>query len=163
MSCIASVSSSSVCSTTGWCVFFWLPGSCDNTALSLSSFLFSRFSVLTKIGLVFFLGRALVLTDLTPVRGSAVTGYGNSGVDLPSGKCWKMHVIIWARSCENASTQTDQHLCCLLLRWYDMYTCYIQSFKILVSFCSWAGWFECYLVENLQRHIFEWCGSYDIS
>ena len=28
-----------------------------------------------------------------------------------------------------------------------MYTCYIQSFKILASFCSWAGWFESYLVE----------------
>ena len=29
-----------------------------------------------------------------------------------------------------------------------MYTCYIQSFKILSSFCSWAGWFESYLFEN---------------
>ena len=29
-----------------------------------------------------------------------------------------------------------------------MYTCYIQSFEILASFCSWAGWFEPYLVEN---------------
>ena len=25
-----------------------------------------------------------------------------------------------------------------------MNTCYIQSFKILASFCSWAGWFESY-------------------
>ena len=40
-----------------------------------------------------------------------------------------------------------------------MCTCYIQSFKILASFCSWAGWFECSLVENPQRHIFAWCGS----
>ena len=40
-----------------------------------------------------------------------------------------------------------------------MYTCYIQSFKILASFCSWAGGFECYLVENLRRHVFAWCGS----
>ena len=31
-----------------------------------------------------------------------------------------------------------------------MYTCYIQSFKILASFCSWAGWFESYLVEDPQ-------------
>ena len=29
-----------------------------------------------------------------------------------------------------------------------IYTCSIQRFKILVSFCSWAGWFESYLVEN---------------
>ena len=28
-----------------------------------------------------------------------------------------------------------------------MYTCSIQSFKILASFCSWADWFECYLVK----------------
>ena len=83
--------------------------------------------------------------------------------------------IIWARTCENtsytiwkqqscrsacATTQYDQHLCCLLLRWYDMYTCYIQSFKILASFCSWAGWFECFLVENPRRHVFAWCGSF---
>ena len=40
------------------------------------------------------------------------------------------------------------------------YTCYIRKFKILASFCSWAGWFESYLVENPQRHIFAWCGSY---
>ena len=35
-----------------------------------------------------------------------------------------------------------------------MYTCYIQSFKILASFCGWAGWFECYLVKNPIRDIF---------
>ena len=34
-----------------------------------------------------------------------------------------------------------------------------KSFKILASFCSWAGWFECYLVENPLRHVFAWCGS----
>ena len=81
---------------------------------------------------------------------------------------------VWARSCENvsyaickqqrrrsacASVQSDQHLCCLLLKQYDMYTCYIQSFTILASFCSWAGWFESYLVANPQRHIFVWCDS----
>ena len=37
----------------------------------------------------------------------------------------------------------------------------IQSFKILASFCSWPGWFESYLVKNLRRHIFAWCGSYN--
>ena len=25
---------------------------------------------------------------------------------------------------------------------------YIQNFKLLASFCSWADWFESYLVEN---------------
>ena len=29
-----------------------------------------------------------------------------------------------------------------------MYSCYIQSFKSLASFCSWAGWFESYMVEK---------------
>ena len=42
-----------------------------------------------------------------------------------------------------------------------MYTCYVQSFKILASFCSCVGWFESYLVENPQRHVFAWCGSYN--
>ena len=42
-----------------------------------------------------------------------------------------------------------------------MYTCYIQKFKILASFCSWAGWIESYLVENPRRHIFTWSGSLD--
>ena len=30
---------------------------------------------------------------------------------------------------------------------------------ILASFCSSAGWFESYLVENPRRPIFVWCGS----
>ena len=34
-----------------------------------------------------------------------------------------------------------------------------KSFKILASFCSWADWFEYYLVENSPRYIFAWCGS----
>ena len=85
-----------------------------------------------------------------------------------------LNTLKWAMSCENlsyairkeqrcrsacASAQADQHLCCSLLRQYDMYTCYIQSFKILASFCSWAGWFVPYLVENPARHIFARCGS----
>ena len=71
--------------------------------------------------------------------------------------------LIWARSCENVSyaiceqqrcrsacsfAQSDQHFCCSLLRQYDMYTCSIKSFKILASFCSWAGWFKSYLVAK---------------
>ena len=85
---------------------------------------------------------------------------------------------IRARSCKNvsyaiceqqrcrsacASAQSDQHLCCSLLKQYDIYTCYIQSFKILASFCSWAGWFESYPIENPRRHIFTWWGSYNTS
>ena len=33
-----------------------------------------------------------------------------------------------------------------------IHTCYMQSLRILASFCSWAGWFESYLVKNLRRH-----------
>ena len=40
-----------------------------------------------------------------------------------------------------------------------MYTCSVPGFKSLASFCSRAGWFEAYLFENPQRHIFAWCGS----
>ena len=35
-----------------------------------------------------------------------------------------------------ASAQSDQHLCCLLLRQYDIYTCSIKSFTILASFVA---------------------------
>ena len=49
-----------------------------------------------------------------------------------------------------ASTQIDQRLCCSLPRQYNTYTCYmyIQNIKTLASLCSWAGWFESYLVAN---------------
>ena len=82
---------------------------------------------------------------------------------------------MWARSCENvsyaiceqqrcrsacASAQSNQHLCCSLLRQYDMYTCYIPCCKILASLCSLADWFESYLVANSRRHVFAWCGSW---
>ena len=52
-----------------------------------------------------------------------------------------------------ASMQSDQCLCCSLLRQYNTYTCYIQSFKTLASFCRWAGRFEAYLVVN-PKHRF---------
>ena len=57
------------------------------------------------------------------------------------------------------SAQRDQHLRCSLLRLYDMYTCYIQSFKILASFCNWEGWFECYCLK-IPEDVFAWCGSF---
>ena len=42
-----------------------------------------------------------------------------------------------------------------------MYTCYIQSFKILASFRSWAGWFESYLVKKKTKTHFPvmWCNT----
>ena len=41
-----------------------------------------------------------------------------------------------------ASAQSDQRLYCSLPRQYNRYTCYIQTFKTLVSFCHWVGRFE---------------------
>ena len=41
----------------------------------------------------------------------------------------------------------------------SMYTCYILSFKILASFCNWAGWFDAYVVTNSRRQVFSWLGS----
>ena len=40
-----------------------------------------------------------------------------------------------------------------------MYTCCIQSFKILASFYSWAGWFEYCMVENPRKHVLAWFSS----
>ena len=48
----------------------------------------------------------------------------------------------------SASTQSDQHLCCSLLRLYNISSSYIRNFQPLPSCWSWAGWFESYLVEN---------------
>ena len=45
------------------------------------------------------------------------------------------------------------------LLFIDMYTCYIQSLRILASFCSWAGLFESYMVKSLRKHFFVWFGS----
>ena len=35
----------------------------------------------------------------------------------------------------------------------------IRSFKILASFCIWAGRFESYLIKNPRRQVFSWWGS----
>ena len=48
---------------------------------------------------------------------------------------------------------TDQRLCSLLPRSYNILIVehYIRNFQNLASFCSWADWFESYLVANLRR------------
>ena len=49
-----------------------------------------------------------------------------------------------------ASAQSDQHLCCSLIRQShdNTCTCYSHSFKTLASLCSRADRFESYLVAN---------------
>ena len=49
------------------------------------------------------------------------------------------------------SAQSDQHLCCLLPSYYNTSTFYIQNYEPLVSFCSGAGSFVSYLVENPEN------------
>ena len=47
-----------------------------------------------------------------------------------------------------ASAQSDQHLCCLLLRQYNTCSCYVLNLKTLASFCGCTGRFVSYLVAN---------------
>ena len=47
-----------------------------------------------------------------------------------------------------ASAQSDQHLCFSLPRYYNISSFYIRNFKLLASFCGFAGRFESYLVEK---------------
>ena len=47
----------------------------------------------------------------------------------------------------------------LLPRKHNTSRCYIRNLKTLASFCSWAGWFESYLVAKPRRQVFSWHGS----
>ena len=52
------------------------------------------------------------------------------------------------------SAQSDQHICCLLFRQYNTWTCKIQNFKPLPSFRGCAGPFVSYLVANPNDRFF---------
>ena len=75
------------------------------------------------------------------------------------------YVICEQQRCRSAcaSTQSDQHLCCSLLRQYNISRFYSQNFKTLASFCGCAGQFVSGLVGNSQRHVLSCCGSTCIS
>ena len=47
-----------------------------------------------------------------------------------------------------------------LYKYYNTYTCLIQSLKTLASLPSWAGRFESHLVATPQRQVFSWRGSF---
>ena len=49
-----------------------------------------------------------------------------------------------------ASTQSDQRLYYSLPRHYNTSSFYVRNSKPLLSFCSWAGRFVSYLVENSE-------------
>ena len=59
-----------------------------------------------------------------------------------------------------ASAQSDQRLCCSLLRYYNISRFYSRNFKTLAGLCSWAGQFVSCLVGDSRRHIFSWRGSF---
>ena len=59
-----------------------------------------------------------------------------------------------------ASTQSDQRLCCSLLRQNDSSSLCFRNFKILAGLCSWASQFVSCLVGDSRRHIFSWRGSF---
>ena len=59
-----------------------------------------------------------------------------------------------------ASAQTEQHLCCLLLRKYNISRFYSRNFKTLASFCGCASQFVSGLVGNSQRHVLSCRSSY---
>ena len=46
--------------------------------------------------------------------------------------------------------QSDQHRCYSLPATYNNYTSLMQNLNILVSLCSWAHWFESYLVGSSE-------------
>ena len=57
-----------------------------------------------------------------------------------------------------ASAQSDQCLCCSLLRQYNISRFYSRNLKTLASFCGCAGRFVSGMVGDSQRHILS-CGS----
>ena len=59
-----------------------------------------------------------------------------------------------------ASVQSDQRLCCSLLRPYNISRFYSRNFKTLASFCGCKGRFESTLVANPEDR-FSWRGSFD--
>ena len=51
-----------------------------------------------------------------------------------------------------ASAQSDQCFCFCCLD--SIITCYSRNFKTLASLCSWAGWFESYLIKHPEDRFF---------
>ena len=63
------------------------------------------------------------------------------------------------RRSDCASVQSDQCLCCSLLRWYNISRFYSRNFKTLASVYGCTGRFVSVLYGNSRRHILSWRGS----
>ena len=61
-----------------------------------------------------------------------------------------------------ASAQSDQRLCCSLLRQYNISRFYSRNFKTPASFCGCAGRFVFGLVGNSRKHVLSCRGSFSI-
>ena len=61
------------------------------------------------------------------------------------------------------SAQSDQHLCCSLLREYNISRFYSWNFKSVASFCGCTGWFVSGLVGNSRKHVLSCHGSIALS
>ena len=48
------------------------------------------------------------------------------------------------------SAQSDQYLCCSLLKQYNICSCYVLNFKTQANLCGCAGRFESNLVANYE-------------
>ena len=71
------------------------------------------------------------------------------------------YVICEQQRCRSACAyaQSDQCLCCSLLRQYNISEFYSRNFKTLASFCGCAGRFVSGLFGNPRRHILSCHGS----
>ena len=60
------------------------------------------------------------------------------------------YAICEQQRCRSACVcvQSDQHLCCSLLSYYNTSSFYIQTFKTLTWLCRWAGRFVSYRLQT---------------
>ena len=76
-------------------------------------------------------------------------------------KCVLCHMQTTKAQISLCTAQSDQLLCCLLRREYNISRFYSRNFKTLASFCGCAGRFVSGLVRNSRRHILSCRGSYN--
>ena len=107
-----------------WCIPFWV-----TLTLTLTSGLISRFLVLYYS----YLSSNVSYARPIPL-GAFVTCL------------W--HFLFEKEILNQVSRQQQNHEKLPSMQIVNGFTCYVPIFKIIASHCSWAGWFECYMVAN---------------